>query len=225
VEKEWDFKGAEAEYKQFIEKHPNNATVYASYADLLAALGRFDEALATTKRAIDFNPQSVDLAMREGWISYLARKPEVSIVGWQKALELTPSSPIIFKGLGDAFEMAGKDREAFDHYQLALTAALAGETVLAVMAKAYESGGLAAYSRKRLELETEEEDRSGDIWTYNRAKLHARVGNWKEALIWLDKAFQEHNNRLIYLKVEPDFEKIRSDPEYLSLMRKVGLPL
>src|SRR6185369_12431086 len=68
VEKEWDFKGAEAEYKQFIEKHPNNATVYASYADLLAALGRFDEALATTKRAIDFNPQSVDLAMREGWI-------------------------------------------------------------------------------------------------------------------------------------------------------------
>ena len=80
-------------------------------------------------------------------------------------------------------------------------------------------------TRKWLE-HTEEEESGGDfIWTYTRAKLHARVGNRKEALIWLDKAFQEHHNRLIYLKVEPDFEKIRSDPEYLNLMRKVGLPL
>src|SRR6185436_6864520 len=126
---------------------------------------------------------------------------------------------------GDAFEMAGRHREAFDHYQLALTAGLAGEKVVDAMAKAYESGGLDGYLRKWLELQTEEEERSGDIWTYNRARLHARVGNKKEALIWLDKAFQEHHNRLIFLKVEPDFEEIRSAPEYLNLMKKVGLPL
>jgi tetratricopeptide (TPR) repeat protein len=153
----------------------------------------------------------------------MAGKPEASIAGWKKALELNPSGQLIFLGLGDGSAMAGKDREAFGYYQQALAAGLAGEKVLSDQAKAYQSGGLYGYTRKWLER-TEEEESSGDIWTYSRAKLHARVGNRKEALIWLDKAFQEHHNRLIYLKVEPDFEKMRSDPEYLNLMRKVGLP-
>jgi len=225
VDQDWDFNGAEGEYKQLIEKNPNNVSVYAFYTELLVALGRFDDALVMNRRSIELDPQSVDSAQREGWIQYMARKPEASIAGWKKALELNPSGQLIFLGLGDASALAAKDREAFGYYQQYLAAGLTDEKVLSAQAKAYQSGGLDGYTRKWL-ARTEEEESGGDfIWTYNRAKLHARVGNRKEALIWLGKAFQEHHNRLIYLKVEPDFEKMRSEPEYLNLMRKVGLPL
>src|SRR5204863_6812301 len=105
VDQEWDFKRAEAEYKELIEKNPNNVSVYAFYAELLIALGRFDEALAMNKRSIDFDPQSVEFALREGWIQHMARKPEASIAAWQKALELNPSNQIILTGLGDACGM------------------------------------------------------------------------------------------------------------------------
>jgi eukaryotic-like serine/threonine-protein kinase len=223
AEHNWDFKAAETEYKQIIELYPDHAFVYGEYAQLLAALNRFDEAIAMNERSIEYK---LLYTVRAGWMHYLWRRYDASIQSWRKALELNPSNSVramALDELGTAYEMAGRSQEAFNHYQQAATVGGREASFLSAVEQAYAAKGLAGYWRRRLELETKEEEATKQVFTYNRAKLHARAGNKERTLEWLEKAFKEHHNRLIFLNVEAAFDELRSDPRYQDLMKRVGL--
>jgi len=218
-----DYEGAEADYKRIIERNPNHPYVYGGYSELLAALGRFKEAAAMTEINRELDPKGAEPLYRAGWISYLMRKPEAAIQGWTRGLQLYSDNAMALDELGKAYELAGQTAEAFARYQEAAAVGGRDEDFLNTLRRAYESKGLQGYWEKRLELETKEEEEAGIYFTYNRAKLHGRVGNTEETLNWLDKAASENSSRLMFLAVELDFEKIRFEPRFQVLLERAQL--
>jgi len=218
-----DYGGAEADYKQIIQKNPNHPYVYGGYSELLIALGRFKEALAMTERNRELDPQSAESFERAAWMNYLMRKPKTAIEEWKRSIQLNPDDAMAHDELGKAYEQDGQSAEAFARYQEAAAVGGRDDDFLNALRRAYESKGLQGYWEKRLELETKEEEEAGIYFTYNRAKLHARVGNSAETLTWLEMAASENNSRLIFIGVELDFEKIRSDPRFQELLKRARL--
>jgi TolB-like protein/tetratricopeptide (TPR) repeat protein len=215
VDHDWDFVKAESEYMELIGKNPNNTDAYGFYSQLLVALGRTEEALAMNKRTLEFDPRSMESAYRESWIQYMARRPDASIAGWQKVQAAFPSPQLGLAQLGDAYALVGRNEDAFIHYQQALRSGEADPSRITTLDAAYGSGGLNGYLRKLLEVH--------EIHTYDRASLHARLGDKKDAIAWLIKAYEERHNRMIFIKVDPAFDAIREEPEFLQLIKKVGL--
>jgi tetratricopeptide (TPR) repeat protein len=218
-----DYAGAEADYKRIIQQNPNHPYAYGGYSELLMALGRLDEALEMTRRNQELDPQGVEAVHRAAWIHYAMRKPEMAIPAWKRSIELSPQNPTSFDQLGMTHELAGQADEAFARYQEAAATGGRTDDFLNAMRRAYESKGLKGYWEKRLELETREEEEAGIYFTYNRAKLHARVGNTKETLDWLEKAAEEHNSRLMFIGVEMEFDKVRSEPRFQELLKEARL--
>jgi tetratricopeptide (TPR) repeat protein len=220
---EWDWQKAEAEFKQALELDPNYIHVYIDYSSLLNLLGRHDEALDMLHRGLDKDPLSVPLNHRLGFALYWARQYELSIQQYLKTLELDSRSPFIVEGLAEAYEMAGKPQQAFEQYQQWARLGGMPEAQIALLEAAYKAGAMKGYWRKRLDMEIRDE-KGGDVWTYVMASLYARVGNKPQALFWLRRGYQTRDDRLSFLKVDPIFDSLRSDPQFIDLMRRIGLP-
>ena len=183
-----------------------------------------DEALVMIRRGLEKDPLSLALNMTEGWLLYMARKYELSIDQYQKALELDPTSAQTISGLAAAYEMSGQSLQAFEQYQKWAKNGGVAESQIAALTAAYTSRGMRGYWLKRLAMEIEEEEKTGDIWTFEMASLYARVGNTKQALSWLERAYEEHHDRLIALNVDPIFDGLRSELRFIKLIQRIGFP-
>ncbi len=114
-------------------------------------------------------------------------------------------------------------REAVEEYLRART--LWGESVEKVEAlrRAYEAGGIKGFWQKRLE-QLKETAKRGPASPLTFASIYSRLGDKDQAFAWLEKAYEEHSGPLIYLKVSPDYDPLRSDPRFQSLLRRMNFP-
>jgi serine/threonine-protein kinase len=219
---EWDWRKAEAEFKQALELDSNYTQVYLDYSSLLTLLGRHDDALSMLHRGLEEEPLSVPLNHKLGFALYWARQYELSIQQYIKTLELDPRSPFIVEGLAEAYEMAGKSQQAFEEYQQWAKLGGMSQSQTAALEAAYKTRGMKGYWQKRLDIEIEDEKR-GDVWTYVMASLYARVSDKKQALLWLERGYQARDDRFSFLKVDPVFDPLRADPKFIDLIRRIGL--
>jgi serine/threonine protein kinase/cytochrome c-type biogenesis protein CcmH/NrfG len=223
-EYEWDFKRAEADYKRIIAQYPSHPYAYGGYAELLAALGRFDEAAAMNEKARELDPQGMEPAMRDGWLNYLRGRPQASIQGWERAMTLnTDENSMPLDYLGRAYEAMNRSDEAFKSFRSSWTEGGVPQDIIDALQHAYDARGLKGYWEKRLELESKDEEENNRRYTYHRAFLHAKAGNPNEALNWLEMAYAERNSRLIFVNVDPEFQGMRTDPRFQDLLKRVGL--
>src|SRR5205814_7514392 len=128
------------------------------------------------------------------------------------------------EGIADAYAAAGRDAEAFEAYQRWAGVAGYPQPVIEDLNRAYSHGGMAAYWHKRLEIEKIEQEETGDVFSYRMAALHARINQIDDAILWLERAYAERTNRLIFLRVDPVFDALHRDPRFQNLVRRVGLP-
>jgi tetratricopeptide (TPR) repeat protein len=135
-------------------------------------------------------------------------------------VELFPEDVDAREQLADAYEAKGLHAQAFEVYQQWARMAGVDEQALS---RAYESGGMRAFWRKRLEME-KDEAKEGDVWAYRMASLYARNGDREEAFSWLQRAAAERYDRLVFLGVDPVFDSLRSDPRFTDLLKRIGLP-
>lgn len=220
---EWNWRAAESDFRRAIELIPNDDYAHAEYALLLAAIGRADESIAEARRAGELSPLGQRANHELPWMYYLARRYDAAIQLYRKGLDAEPDGVEIREGAADAYAAAGRDAEAFTEYQQWARMAGYPQDLITALDRAYESGGMNGYWQKRVELEKQEQTETGDVFPYRMASLYARVGDADQAIAWLERAYAEHNSRLVFLRVDPAFDRVHNDVRFQNLLQRIGL--
>jgi len=218
----FDWVKAESELKKAVELNPNYSQAHAWLGScLLAAKGRLDEALVENRKAEDLDPRSALIASEVGRVLYFSRRFDDAIEQYGKALKLDPNFVLAHKGLADAYSQKSLFPEALAEIQRAVELSKGSLFVLDDAGYVYAVSGKRAEATKVL---NQLEELSGEMYIpeYGRAAIYAGLGDHESALRWLSKAYEERCF-LTWLKVEPVFESLHGDPEFDSLLGKMGL--
>jgi TolB-like protein/Flp pilus assembly protein TadD len=223
---DWDWAGAERSYLAALALNPGSSLVRSPYSRFLSALGRTDEALQQAQLAAESEPLAAEMRTSIAVILYYQRRYGEAISEYLKALELNSLFPPAHLGLGRAYAAIGKFPEAVEELNLALDQSGGDLSYVAVLAAAHAQAGARAEAEKLLErLLTEAARPSPRIAPQDLAYVYAALGNRDEAFAWLDKAFEHRSSRILWLKVDPRVDSLRSDPRFAALIRRLGLPL
>jgi len=219
---DWDWQGAEREHKRAIELNPNYPTAHQWYAEFLAAMGRFDEAIAEVKRAQELDPLAPIKYFSEAFIYWQARRFDQAIEQCKKTLELEPDLFIAFEYLAGSYFHKGM----YDEYNLNTQKlmALRGRSPKEIeeIRNVYEKSGIRGVIQSGLNyLKKLSEQQYVSPFTF--ADLYALLDKKDQAFEWLDKAYEERSPMLVYLRNHPDFDNLRSDPRFKVLLKKIGL--
>jgi TolB-like protein/Tfp pilus assembly protein PilF len=225
---EWDWAGAEREYRRAVELNPSNALARIWYAQYLYATKRFEEAVTQARFAQQLDPGSLFVNTRAGAAYFLAGRVEEAMASWQKALELDPGYPDASIELARSYVTRGLHQNAISALQKALIFTDREPLVLGALAHAHARAGQRAEALKlvselkRLEERVGPEDRNvprfSFVWAYGG------LGDKEQAFAWLEKAYQERRDLMIALNIDPLVDPLRSDPRFQDLVRRVGLP-
>ncbi len=220
---DWDWQGAEREFRRAIEINPNYADAHQMYSFYLSAMGRFDEALAEMRRAQELDPLSLVKIAGIGEILYFQHQSDQAIGQYQKALEMDTNSGFAHWAIGNAYVNKGMYKEAITEYQKAIPLSGDSPDEPASLGYAY---ALSGKRQEALQIVDDLKRRSKQSYISPTliAIVYAGLGEKEQAFEWLDKAYNGQDSNLVYLKVDPMFDSLRSDPRYADLLRRVGLP-
>ncbi len=219
---DWDWTGAEQEFRRAIELDSNYATAHEWYGNYLAEMGRFDEAFQEIRRAQELDPLSLIVNRDAGQALYYARKYDQAIEQLRKTLEMDPNFAPARVTLELVYEERGMYKEVVAEWQKALT--LSGNTELAAdLAQEYTASGYKGILQKWLEGSKEVAKRRY-FSSYTIAMTYARLGEKDQAFQWLEKSYEDRDSRLVSLRVEPMFDSLRSDPRFQDLLLRIGFP-
>jgi len=219
---DWDWFGAEQEYKRAIQLNPNYATAHQWYGMTLASLHRFAEAETEVKRARELDPLSPIVNMAVAEVYAWEHKYDEAIEQYKRVIELDPAFPGAYGNLAVSYKQKHMDGDAFA--MIKRKADLEHETNLAAaMGGAYaESGykGLVALDLK----DALENGKKHYVNPVGIAEAYAELGDTPRALQWLEKGYEEHASGMQYLAVSSSFEPIRSHPTFRYWLKVLNLP-
>jgi len=218
---------AENEYKRAIELNPNFASVHHVYSLFLSRMGRHEEAFAEINKAHDLDPFSRSINFNVGARFYEARHFDEAIAQYRRVLEMEPNHPLTHFVLALAYDAKAMYPEAIAEYRTANVllekeSAETAERKAAALTHALKTGGAREYWRKRLELSQKEYD-AGFGSAYKIAVNYARLGDRNRAFEQLEKSFAAREADLLWIKTEPAFDELSSDPRFQDLLRRIGL--
>jgi TolB-like protein/tetratricopeptide (TPR) repeat protein len=220
---EWDWSGAEREFKRAMELNPSWPGAYHWYAHYLMFTDRLDESVAYSRRAAELDPVNSDWAACVGWHCLFARRYDLAVAQSLKAMEIDPTSFSARVYLGRAYEQQGKFEEAIAEFENALPGSASAPAVLAALGHAYAAAGKPDQARKILKM-LEEKSKDHYVSAYNFAVVYAGLGDRDRAFEWLDKAFLERSTWLIHVKWDERFSGLREDQRFGRLLKRIGLP-
>jgi eukaryotic-like serine/threonine-protein kinase len=218
---DWDWPRAEAEFKRAIELNSGHAPARQWYAEFLAAMGRFDEAVEEGTRARDRDPLSLISNTALGRIFYMARQYDRAEEQLRRALDLDSSFAQAHRVLGQNHEKQTRYTEAI--VELDRARQLSGDSpqTRALLGRVY---ALSGQRNKAAEILETLKLRSKDTYVSptDLARLHAGLGDRDAAIRLLQEAFEERLPSMVDLKVDPSIDELRSDPRFQQLLRRIG---
>ena len=217
---EWDWEGAEREFKRTLELNPNEPLAHLIYPALLSVMGRFEESIAISKRALEIDPLSPRACYALGKMYLYAGRYDQFIEQSHKTLELFPGNGLINPGQG--YEQKGMYDQAVKEYLDWEGRVGMRPDETQALRQAHAVGGWRAYWQKRLELARAEE-KQRPVQSVFLAELYARLGDNDQALDWLERAYEERHPSLIFLNLDPKWESLRTDPRFQSLLQHIRL--
>jgi len=218
---EWDWAGAEKEFRSAIDLNPNLATAHHWYGDYLANMGRFEEGLRETKKGQELDPLSLIINTTIGWQLYLARENDQAIEQLHKVLDIDPRFAPARRILEEVYAQTGNQREAVAEREKVLSLSGSPELAASVeedFAKSGYRGVLQSWLGGLTEISKREY-----VSSYSTAEAYMRMGEKDKAIEWLEKAYEEHDSGLVSLGVEPMFDPIRSDTRFREIVRRMKL--
>ena len=219
---EWNFPEARKEFETALQLRPGYATGHQFYGYYLTAMGKLDEAIAERKKALELDQISPLLHSALGEAYYQARRFDVTIDENKKALELDPRYAIALVNIGRAYEQMGMHQQARDAFQTILTAAPEDPAILALMGHEYAVSGDKVNASRILDKLTEILNKKYVPAVYF-AVVYIGLNRKDEAFRWLDKAYDERCEYLVYLGTEPMADPLRGDPRFSRLLSRIGL--
>lgn len=214
-EYDYDFAGAESEFKRALELNPNNADVHQAYGELLTYLGRQEESLVEIRRALEIDPLSLSANYEYGRSLSFAGRYDEAVTQLKRTLELDDSYWLTHYNLAITYGMkrdyAGsvaeriKINELFNHTQ----------TVI-LMRESFAKGGWQGFLRAMTKQQ------QSPLPPYIIATFYVELGENDKALAILNQMYEDRNSDLVMLKVDPRFDPLRGDPRFQDLLRRVG---
>jgi serine/threonine-protein kinase len=218
---EWDWTGAEKEFRSAIELNPNSAIAHQWFGDYLANMNHFEEGLRETRRAQELDPLSLIINTTIGWQFYLNRQNDQAVDQLHKVLDIDPRFAPARRILEEVYAQMGKHKEAVAEREKALS--LSGSPELAAsLEQDFAKSGYRGVLQNWLEGLTEISKHSY-VSPYSIAEAYIRIGEKEKAIEWLEKAFEEHDSGLVSLGVEPMFDPVRSDIRFQEILRRMKL--
>ena len=217
---DWNWSEAERQYKLALELSPNYAPAHVEYGRFLQALGRNDEAMKQMAYAAELNPMDLQTREMVGYVTYAARQYDSAISQFN---ELAASYP----GLGDCgLGWSYRGKKMYPEAIAALERALVHsqrDPVLASLASVY---GLAGRKREAMKLidELKERSRQHHVSASLFAEAYTGLGEKDEAMTWLERAYEEHDQWMVYIKAYPGWDALRSEPRFQALVRRMNFP-
>ncbi len=222
---DWDWTGAENEFKRALELNPNNAPAREMYALYLAAVGRLKEAKTEINRAQELDSLSFQINRDRGEILYFAREYEQAIEQLRRTLKMNADDPQAFAArrlLGWIYLHHSLPDQALEEFIEALRLQRADSTWIPALRQAYAAGGMKAYWRKWLEL-LQPRIQRGRLNPFYLAQIYAFLGETEQAFAHLGKAYEDRSVRPAVLQFNPNFDCLRADPKYEALRRRLAL--
>jgi TolB-like protein/DNA-binding winged helix-turn-helix (wHTH) protein/Flp pilus assembly protein TadD len=219
---DWDWPGAEAEYRHAIQLAPELATAHLRYAEFLSNSGRHDEAIREVGKAHEADPLSLVIASNVGRILFYARRYDAAILELQKILMLDPNRAWARIHLALAYTAKHMYPEAIAEFKRA--GALLGIEGGVGLAQAYALSGQIDAAKSILRGGVEEPNEAG-VWDWVLiASVYEALGDRDAAIGWLEKAYENRDFLLTYLKVYPFLDSVRADPRCVRILDRVGFP-
>lgn len=218
---EWDWNGAEDEFRRAIQLNPNYAPAHHFYADYLKAMGRFEEALNEIRRAQELDPLSLAINTGVGHVLYLSRKYDEAIDQYRKTVELDPSFIQTHLWFGRPYLQKGMYKEAIEELEKAVSLSARSTIALGMLGHAYASAGRIDEANSVLK-ELEQRSRERYVASYWIATIYNGFRNPERVFEWFTKAYDERSSWLVWINVEPRLDWVRSDSRFMSLLKKIG---
>jgi serine/threonine protein kinase/tetratricopeptide (TPR) repeat protein len=216
---DWDWKGAEDEYKRALALDPNSGMAHRSYGIYLVCLKRFDEAIAHMKRALELEPLSSLFNHELGAVYYFAGRFDQTIEQNLSAIELDANNGPAYYYLSKAYAQKGFYDQAFSE-SLKL---MSDPEVAKADKQTYDSKGWKAVVQNRLERKLSRV-KQRYVSPFSIAEDYMYLGEKEQALFWLEKAAEDRDDYITFLNVEPVLNPLRDDPRFKDLLRRVKAP-
>jgi tetratricopeptide (TPR) repeat protein len=218
----YDWLGAEREFKHVLELNPNYATAHQWYALMLAQMGQLERALAEVRRAQGLDPLSLIINVNVGWVLYFARQYDHGIEQLRKTVELDPSFAAAHDVLGQCYVQKEMYQQGIAELREAISLSGVDPNIKGELGNAHAVAGSRKQALEILDELTALSKRSY-FSPYYIASIYAGLGDKNQAFAWLEKAYEKRDTFLGFLKVEPAFDPLRSDPRLADLLRRMGL--
>jgi len=218
---DWDWPGAEKEFKRSIELNPNYATAHLWYWVYLERSGRFDEAQREMKRTQELDPISLANNSYVGRSLYYAGQYDQAIAQYQKTLEMDSTFALAQTLLGFAYLQQSRFKEAIALVEKESTFP-SPDAAAACLGYAYAMSGNRLGATRILEY-LAEQSQLRHASPLSSAIVYLGLGDKENAFDWLEKAYAVHSPEITTLKVDPIFKSVRSDPRCTDLLRRIGL--
>jgi tetratricopeptide (TPR) repeat protein len=216
----WDWAGAEQEHRRAIELNPNSALARQRYSLFLTAMGRNEESLAEIQRALVLDPVSLTINTSLASRLYFARRYDQAIEQCRKTLEMDANfAPAHFQ-LGQAYVQQARYDEALAAFAKGLP--YSKVATMAALGHALGTAGQRTKARRIL-AEVKEISEQKYVSPYNIAMIYAGLGEADRAMVWIEKACADRVFNLAYLRVDPAFDSLRSDPRFQQVLQRIHL--
>ena len=219
---EWNWQAAEREFKRASELNPSYATAHHWYSIYLATVGRFDESVKEATKAAELDPLSLIISASLGNRLNEARRYEDAANQCHKTLEMDPNFGLAHLCIGISYVNVGQFKEGISELQKG-TELLPGDPYsMEQLGIAYALSGDRARAREVLSKLRDPSRRY--LPAYSIAMVYAGLADKEQTISWLNRGYEEKNDDMIYMKIEPALDPFRSDPRIQDLIRRVGFP-
>ena len=221
---EWNFSAAEKSFHRALELGPNNSQVHARYSLYLKGMGRFEESLAEVNRAMELSPLEPFSQANAGAVLGGMHRYSPAMERFRRALELSPNQQYVHERLGTALLWQGRNQEAIQEFEKARVLSNNQPEKIAWLAYAYAVSGKKQEAQALLgELNRIWQEKREYLSPMHMAFVYIGLHDNDGAMRWLEEAYNQRDEWLVYLHVYPEFDPLRSDPRFQDLERRVGL--
>lgn len=219
-----DWRGAEREFRRALQLNPAYATAHQWFAVDLAAQGRHEEAISEARLALSLDPVSPIINATLGSLLYVAGRYDEAVHQLKNTVELEPTFAYAHSRLGFAYQAQHMLPEALAEFQKALALSNDNPSFLAGLGTTYALLG----NRPEAEATVARMERLASeryVSPFAIALVYARLGRTADTFEWLQKAYRDRDDNLIFANVEPTFETLRSDHRFLEILRNLNLTI
>lgn len=220
---EWDWAGAEREFKRAIELSPSDAFAHHVYSHYLLTMDRLSESVAESRIASDLDPLDPTLSTCVGWHCLYARQYADAIAVCLKLVNDKKAGAITYYYLGRVYVRQGKLEDGIAALEIAEKKSGGLNSVLATLGYAYGRAGRRADAERVLAVLKDRAQRRY-VAAFDIAVVYAGLGATENTFEWLERAFLERSTWLVHLKWDDRFAGVRTDTRFTALLRRMGIP-